>query len=204
VQDHQKKTRLGVIKMTNLIEQFELTHAAACQDVIQHDTKRKVWNGVEPLEVGHILTFEADCWDSVESGAPALVLALATENSGKIRAQLAVSTSEYCHWMRVEHIRPVTRKIDHSGVDGKVMSVFIPSEGSGEVIRAEYKHRGAFERLGYTFSSLAACAQILTRDEIATIPEGYRSEFHPIECDSISIIGDRMYGQVIGKKQGWE
>ena len=96
----------------NMIEQFEILRDAICADNIQHDTEIRHWDGVEPLKVGHIVTFAANCWnsvDSVESGTPALVLALATTSSGVLKVNLQAATSAYCYWMRFEHIRPLKR-----------------------------------------------------------------------------------------------
>ena len=97
-----------------MIEEFERLRDAICAENIQHDTEIRHWDGAEPLKVGHIVTFEADCWDSVESGTPALVLALGTISSGEIRAQLASNKSERCYWMRFEHIRPLNHNMVNS------------------------------------------------------------------------------------------
>ena len=99
----------------NMIEEFEILRDAICADNIQHDTEIRHWKGVdEPLKVGHIVTFEADCWDSVESGTPALVLALGTNSKGEIMVNLKATTSVYCYWMRFEHIRPL-KQIEKAG-----------------------------------------------------------------------------------------
>ena len=113
--------------MTNLIEQFEDVHASVCENVIQHDTKRKVWNGVDELEVGHIVTFEGECLATNKSGEPALITVLSVNSNGDVKAQLEFSKGGHCCWRGLEQIRPVTRKIVHSGVDGDIMANFIPA-----------------------------------------------------------------------------
>ena len=58
-----------------MIEQFEKLRDAICANDIQHDTEIKYWNGVEPLQKGHIVQYVGTERPRLRSlqGKPAIV-----------------------------------------------------------------------------------------------------------------------------------
>ena len=182
--------------MTYLVDLFECVHEEVVENVIQHDTERKVWNGVDKLRVGHIVTFNGKRKHWAEEGEALLVIAIGDNGKAKLRSRQVDNHA----WFEYRDIRPLTRKIDHSGLDGGVMATFAPTKG--EYIEAPYRLAPILKKAGFEFKGVAIhSAQFLFDDQIATIPEGYNFEFSALQDGCYALECRR--GQITGIKKGW-